>query len=173
MADRSPRSPAQTPTRRNRASILDSSDEDAPSSSNYASSTRRNQQRRNVVSRPNKPRKIATPISPLNTTLPNNSLPSAPASPPTPAPSPSPHHRLPDWSSASENDEDSSRILRYIFTEASEGQKRRLLTEMLNMCNNRHLTFVHDIVCPRLKKDPFTTLPDEICLRVSSCSASR
>ena len=58
-------------------------------------------------------------------------------------------------------------MLRYIFLEASEGQKRRLLTEMLNLCNNRHLTFVHDIVCPRLKKDPFTTLPDEICLRVS------
>ena len=160
-------SPAHTPIRRSLQSILDTSDEDALPGSHYTSSTRRPQQRRGVLSRPTKPRKIVTPTSPSGSGLPNNSLPSAPASPPTPAPSPSPHHRLPDWSSASENDEEGSRLLRFIFTEASEGQKKRLLTEMLNLCNNRQLTFVHDIVCPRLKKDPFTTLPDEICLRVS------
>ena len=161
-----------SPRNTSRAMIDDSEEEDqGPSTSNttyhtYGSPTKRPAQRRSVMSRPSKPRKITTPSSPMNSTIPNNNLPSAPASPPTPAPSPSPHHRLPDWSSASENDEEGSRFLRMIFLEASEAQKRRLLTEMLNLCNNRHLTFVHDIVCPRLKKDPFTTLPDEICLRV-------
>ncbi|KAL9053359.1 MAG: hypothetical protein Q9162_004800 [Coniocarpon cinnabarinum] len=160
---------AQPTARPHRSSILYSSDEEAtPSSSHFTSPTRRSHQRRSVLSRPSKPRKIITPTSPLNGSAASNNLPSAPASPPTPAPSPSPHHRLPDWSSATENDEEGSRMLRYVFTEASELQKRRLLTEMLNLCNNRHLTFVHDIVCPRLKKDPFTTLPDEICLRILS-----
>ena len=168
----------QAPSRPTRTTLMDSSDEDVPSSSQsyptypFGSPTRRAQSRRSVMSRPTKPRKITTPSSPMNSTIPNNNLPSAPASPPTPAPSPSPHHRIPDWSSTSENDEEGLRFMRMVFTEASEAQKRRLLTEMLNLCNNRHLTFVHDIVCPRLKKDPFTTLPDEICLRVSHCPHS-
>lgn len=131
-------------------------------------SASRSSRRRSNLGRPSKPRNIRTPSSPMASTIPHNNLPSAPASPPTPAPSPSLGHRLPDWSTADESEEAASRELRHIFTEASEAQKKRLLTEILNLCNNRQLTYVHDIVCPRLKKDPFTTLPNEICLRVSS-----
>ncbi len=60
----------------------------------------------------------------------------------------------------------SNRDIRAVFKDASVAQKERMLAELLNMCNSRQLTFVHDFVCPRLKKDPFTTLPNELCLRV-------
>jgi hypothetical protein len=35
------------------------------------------------------------------------------------------------------------------------------------MCDSTQLSFVHHFVSPRLKKDPFEHLPDELCLRVS------
>lgn len=41
-----------------------------------------------------------------------------------------------------------------------------MLAEILNLCTSRDLTFVHDFVCPRLKRDPFAELPDELSLRV-------
>lgn len=146
------------------SSMLESDDEDAgtplsltssrAAPSSMATPTRR-PRRRSGLSRSN-PRSIRTP---------SNST--APASPPTPAPSPSPHQRLPDWSTADEGEEVSTRDIRRFFKEASEDQRKRLLAELMNMCDNRLLTFVHDFVCPRLKKDPFAILPTEICLRVS------
>lgn len=36
------------------------------------------------------------------------------------------------------------------------------------MCNSNQLSFVSAFVSPRLKKDPFEHLPDELCLKVSS-----
>jgi F-box and WD-40 domain protein CDC4 len=46
------------------------------------------------------------------------------------------------------------------------GQRTRLLADLLNLCTSGQLSFVHQFVSPLLKKDPFTTLPDELCLRV-------
>jgi F-box and WD-40 domain protein CDC4 len=94
-------------------------------------------------------------------------LPSAPASPPTPAPSPTPGIRAPDWSTAAEHEEDMIRNVRALFIDMSDPEKQRLLTELLNVCNSAQLGFVQEFVSPRLKKDPFMTFPDEICLRVS------
>lgn len=156
---------------------LDSSEDDdlrpALSASTSDQSTyatvpvRRPSRRRDMLGR-SKARNIGrTPSNPMASTIPNNNLPSAPASPPTPAPSPSPAHRLPDWSEADVDEERQHRDFRARFKDAPAAKKQRILAELINLCDSRMLTFVHNIVCPRLKKDPFTTLPNEICLRVS------
>lgn len=148
------------------SSMFDSDEDDeiAGPSQTSSPSTRR-PRRRSMLGR-SKARSIRTPSSPMPPNIPHNSLPSAPASPPTPAPSPSPHQRLADWSTVDEREELSHRDIRGRFKEASNAQKERILAELLNMCDNRQLIFVHNFVCPRLKKDPFTTLPNELCLRV-------
>lgn len=158
--------------------VMDSEDDDEetyhtaePEPSQPFPSTTRKPHRRSMLGR-SRPRSIRTPCSPLTSTIPHNNLPSAPASPPTPAPSPSPLARLPDWSTADETEEMSNRDIRAVFKDASVASKERMLAELLNMCDSRQLQFVHDFVCPRLKKDPFTTLPNEICLRVSNLSAN-
>lgn len=38
------------------------------------------------------------------------------------------------------------------------------------MCDSNLLSFVHQLVSPRLKKDPFEHLPDELCLRVRTAT---
>lgn len=124
----------------------------------------RGTQRRSIIR--SKPQPIHSPTSPMASTLPHNNLPSAPASPPTPAPSPSPHSRLPAWNTAGEHDEVFMRDIRGAFKDSSNAQKERILSELLNMCDSRQLSFVQSLVSPRLKKDPFTVLPNEICLRV-------
>lgn len=48
----------------------------------------------------------------------------------------------------------------------NEAEQQRLLGELLNMCNSHQLSFVAEFVSPRLKKDPFMTLPTELCLRI-------
>ncbi|KKY23248.1 putative f-box and wd repeat-containing protein [Diplodia seriata] len=101
----------------------------------------------------------------MSATIPHNLLPSAPASPPTPAPSPTPHQRAPDWSTAAEHEDTQVRDIRALFSEMNDAEKQRLLGELLNMCNSHQLSFVHDFVSPRLKKDPFQVLPNELCLR--------
>lgn len=149
--------------------LRSSLDASSPSQTSFAGSQRQSR-RRSILSHPSKQRSIRTPSSPMATTLPNNNLPSAPASPPTPAPSPSPNHRLPglgDWSKADVDEEKQHRDFRARFKDAPASQKQRILAELINMCDSQMLTFVHNIVCPRLKKDPFSTLPNEICLRVS------
>lgn len=55
-----------------------------------------------------------------------------------------------------------------LFAGMNDAEQQRLLAELLNLCNSQQLAFVQDFVSPRLKKDPFTTFPDELCLRVSS-----
>lgn len=122
--------------------------------------------KRGLMSR-SQPRPIHTPTSPMSSTIPHNLLPSAPASPPTPAPSPTPHQRAPDWSTAAEHEDTQVRDIRALFSEMNDAEKQRLLGELLNMCNSHQLSFVHDFVSPRLKKDPFQVLPNELCLRVS------
>jgi F-box and WD-40 domain protein CDC4 len=112
------------------------------------------------------PRPLPTPtrtmVSPLQ-----NLLPSAPASPPTPAPSPTPQiHRLPTWSTANENEDNFLRDARPHFSKLDSQERQRFLAEILNLCDSQQLSFVLNYVSPRLKKDPFKTLPNELCLRV-------
>ena len=106
----------------------------------------------------------------LSTTGKNNMplsiLPSAPASPPTPAPSPTPYQRAPSWTCASEEEDSFLRDARAHFLNLNAAQRERYLAELLNMCDSQLLSFVHHFVSPRLKKDPFEHLPDELCLRV-------
>jgi F-box and WD-40 domain protein CDC4 len=123
--------------------------------------------RRKAPSSRPQPRAIHTPSSPMSSTIPHNLLPSAPASPPTPAPSPTPMSRAPDWSTAREDEDANVRDVRSMFADMNDAEKQRLLAELLNLCNSQQLAFVQEFVSPRLKKDPFTTFPDELCLRVS------
>lgn len=115
------------------------------------------------------PRSLNSPGSPLAANIPHNMLPSAPASPPTPAPSPTPGQRIPDWSTAGEDEDANVREIRMRFASMNDGEQQRLLAELLNLCNSTQLGFVQDFVSPRLKRDPFTAFPDELCLRVYSC----
>ena len=120
------------------------------------------------------PNKSASP-------LPSNLLPSAPASPPTPAPSPTPHHTVSNWQSSlggggggghevDDEDEDDSLLLKaqIYFSSMGSAQKQRFLVDILNLCDNQQLSFVSSFISPRLRKDPFLSFPNEICLRVSA-----
>jgi F-box and WD-40 domain protein CDC4 len=120
------------------------------------------------LSRSGVPRPIITPNSPLNSTIPHNLLPSAPASPPTPAPSPTPTQRVPDWSTAAEHEDGDIKSIRAQFGDMNRAERMRLLGELLNLCDSQELSFVAEFVSPRLKKDPFMVLPTELCLRVGS-----
>jgi hypothetical protein len=95
-----------------------------------------------------------------------NILPSAPASPPTPAPSPTPYSKPLSWTSAGENEFSFLRDARGHFSSLNLEGRQRYLAELLNMCDSQTLSFVQNFVSPRLKKDPFEHLPDELCLRV-------
>lgn len=159
----------EPPSRRN--FDIESDDDDPGATStmstppSFASASASRSRKRSLVAR-SQPRQIRTPSSPMASTIPGNLLPSAPASPPTPAPSPTPTQRAPDWSTAAEHEDHHVRDIRARFADMNDAEKQRLLAELLNMCNSHQLAFVHDFVSPRLKKDPFTTLPTELCLRV-------
>ncbi|KAL9613324.1 MAG: hypothetical protein Q9167_002146 [Letrouitia subvulpina] len=97
----------------------------------------------------------------------NPLLPSAPASPPTPAPSPTPQQRPPSWREPNEGLEDPIlRDARLIFNTLDIVAKEAWLTSLVDVCDNQTLSFLHHLVSPKLKKDPFSFLPDELCLRV-------
>jgi F-box and WD-40 domain protein CDC4 len=123
------------------------------------------------MSRSGVPRPINTSTSPLNSMLPHNLLPSAPASPPTPAPSPTPTQRVPDWSTAAEYEDSHIKNMRARFSDMNRDERLRLLGELLNICGSQELSFVAEFVSPRLKKDPFIVLPTELSLRVSPLPA--
>lgn len=154
-----------------------------------------------------RPRPLNTPTASMNSVpampipipsnpnvIPGNTLPSAPASPPTPAPSPTPMQRAPDWSTAdpredigdidlddtSEQQESTQtsgpssaraygfgyRHMRAVFADMDNNERERMLAELLNMCDGKLLGFVASFVGPRLKRDPFSVLPNELCLRI-------
>ncbi|KAL2164664.1 hypothetical protein VTH06DRAFT_3881 [Thermothelomyces fergusii] len=92
----------------------------------------------------------------------------SPPPPPTPAASPGPSHSKLSWSNAKEDEEAYLSDLRKYFMQCNNGQRTRLLADLLNLCTSAQLSFVHQFVSPLLKKDPFTTLPDELCLRILS-----
>jgi F-box and WD-40 domain protein CDC4 len=132
------------------------------------------------------------PIPTNPNVIPGNTLPSAPASPPTPAPSPTPMGRAPDWSTADpredfgdlELDEADNvsetgstinsagyggfgyRHMRSMFASMNNDERQRMLAELLNMCDGKLLGYVASFVGPRLKRDPFSVLPNELCLRI-------
>lgn len=133
---------------------------------------------------------IAIPANP--NVIPGNTLPSAPASPPTPAPSPTPMQRAPDWSTADPSEDIGDidldephhtsdgtstagsargygfgyRHMRAMFADMDNDERQRMLAELLNMCDGKLLGFVANFVGPRLKRDPFSVLPNELCLRI-------
>src|SRR5215469_16812905 len=135
----------------------------------FPSTTSMSKRKATSLARPT-PRPLLAPSSPPNSmssaTMTHNLLPSAPASPPTPAPSPTPSKRAPDWSTAAEHEEDNVKDVRVMFAGMNDAEKQRLLAELLNLCNSQQLAFVQEFVGPRLKRDPFSCLPDELCLRV-------
>ncbi|CAP69043.1 uncharacterized protein PODANS_7_10000 [Podospora anserina S mat+] len=92
----------------------------------------------------------------------------SPPPPPTPAASPGPSNSRPDWKSADETEEAYLATIRQYFVKCNSAQRGRLLSDLLNLCTSQQLSFVHQFVSPLLKKDPFTTLPDELCLRILS-----
>ena len=106
--------------------------------------------------------------SPTQQSIPNPLLPSAPASPPTPAPSPTPHQRPPMWNNEDVEEAESSLLLeaRLAFSDLSVAAKKSWLTSIVDTCDSNLLSFLQHIVSPRLKKDPFHMLPNEICFKV-------
>ncbi|KAK5114770.1 hypothetical protein LTR85_010083 [Meristemomyces frigidus] len=132
------------------------------------------------------------PIPANPNVIPGNTLPSAPASPPTPAPSPTPMQRAPDWSTADPSEDIGDidlddphgtadhasttssargygfgyRHMRAMFADMDNDERQRMLAELLNMCDGKLLGFVAGFVGPRLKRDPFSVLPNELCLRI-------
>ncbi|WPH02977.1 Hypothetical protein R9X50_00584900 [Acrodontium crateriforme] len=135
---------------------------------------------------------MAIPIPSNPSVIPGNTLPSAPASPPTPAPSPTPMQNAPDWTTADPNEDIGDieldepidgtergstassthaygfgyRHMRAMFADMDNNERQRMLGELLNMCDGKLLGFVAGFVGPRLKRDPFSVLPNELCLRI-------
>lgn len=109
---------------------------------------------------------MSTPADDFEQTLTGGS----PPPPPTPAASPGPTLLQPDWSEAADDEDFFLAKVRQTFKHAKGGQRQRILADLLNLCTSQQLSFVHQFVSPLLKKDPFTSLPDELCLRV--CLAS-
>ncbi|TVY30718.1 F-box/WD repeat-containing protein [Lachnellula hyalina] len=91
-----------------------------------------------------------------------------PPPPPTPAASPGPDHPQPDWSQAGDEEDVYLSDMRVRFNTSSYPERTRLLADLLNICTSRELSFVRQYIDPLLKKDPFTSLPNEICLRILS-----
>ncbi|KAH0033929.1 WD40 repeat-like protein, partial [Aureobasidium melanogenum] len=133
---------------------------------------------------------VPIPIPSNPNVIPGNLLPSAPASPPTPAPSPTPGRRLPSWASttgpsldlhmAEDGDLDDIgsegtfgldkglrfRHMKNMFSDMDNDERKRILTELLANCDGKLLGYVANFVAPRLKRDPFGVLPNELCLRI-------
>ncbi|ROW12689.1 hypothetical protein VMCG_00628 [Cytospora schulzeri] len=130
-----------------------------------------------VMSNGNHTIKIPQPRPPRGPPTPSMSTPAAdfdqtltgsPPPPPTPAASPGPTHAQPDWSDAADDEDIFLAKCRQHFQTCSGPQRTRILADLLNLCTSQQLSFVHQFVSPLLKKDPFTSLPDELCLRILS-----
>ena len=132
----------------------------------------RHTSRRKDSIRTSHPRPPLTPSTGITPSMPQNItnplLPSAaPASPPTPAPSPTPHQRPAQWTHAPEPMEESIlQNARLTFSRLSVVEKEAWLANIVDSCDNHLLSYLHQLVSPRLKKDPFQTLPNELCFRV-------
>lgn len=105
---------------------------------------------------------LTTPAQLDSPTLSNHD----PPPPPTPAASPGPDNMRPDWSAAGDHEDIFLAQIRQYFKQRSGPERTRILGDLLNLCTSQQLSFVSQYVSPLLKKDPFTSLPDELCLRV-------
>ncbi|KAI1129617.1 WD40-repeat-containing domain protein [Nemania abortiva] len=92
----------------------------------------------------------------------------SPPPPPTPAASPGPANAQMDWSDTVDDADFFLSHIRHHFMTSSGPRRNRILADLLNMCTTQQLSYVHQFVSPLLKKDPFTSLPDELCLRILS-----
>ena len=122
--------------------------------------------------RPSHPKPPPTPNSGIPSELPPDLpkplIPSAPASPPTPAPSPTPHQRGGAWNEQSlAVDNGVLRDFRLVFGRLDTAGKEAWLEDIVDSCDNHLLSHLHALVSPRLKKDPFHVLPNELCFKVS------
>lgn len=63
------------------------------------------------------------------------------------------------------------RHMQNVFSDMDQEERKRALTELLSMCDGKLLGYVANFVAPRLKRDPFGVLPNELCLRVGLHSA--
>ncbi|KAL9629087.1 MAG: hypothetical protein Q9164_007027, partial [Protoblastenia rupestris] len=113
------------------------------------------------------------PLTPNTSSIPppmsHPLLPSAPASPPTPAPSPTPQQRSPASWRLTPFDDVEDPILedaRQVFARLNITARENWLRSLVDLCDNHTLSFLHHVVSPRLKKDPFKALPNELCFRV-------
>ena len=124
--------------------------------------------RKDSVQHPKPPLTPNTAVpSSMPQAIPNPLLPSAPASPPTPAPSPTPHERAPIWHASNDDDEDPIlRDARMVISQLDITAKEKWLVSIVDACDNHSLSFLHQIISPKLKKDPFKILPNEICFKV-------
>ncbi|KAI0022105.1 WD40 repeat-like protein [Xylariomycetidae sp. FL0641] len=116
------------------------------------------------------PRPRGPPTPSMSTPAPDfdQQVTGSPPPPPTPAASPGPTHAQPDWSDAADDEDFFLAHVRQHFKNCSGPHRNRILADLLNMCTTQQLSFVHQFVSPLLKKDPFTSLPDELCLRILS-----
>lgn len=151
------------------SSAMDSDDEIyANSRLPLAPVTNRQTSRRKDVMRHSHPKPPLTPNTGVPSSMSNPLLPSAPASPPTPAPSPTPQSRTPMWRSPAEDHYDSIvRDASLTFSRMSVHAKEAWLAAVVDTFDNHLLNYVHQLVSPRLKKDPFRTLPNELCFKVA------
>ena len=119
-------------------------------------------------SHPKPPPTPSTGIPPaMHQNVPNPLLPSAPASPPTPAPSPTPLQRSAVWNREAYEVEDSALTeFRLVFSRLDTRAKEAWLESIVETCDNHLLSHLHQLVSPKLKKDPFETLPNELCFKV-------
>ena len=53
-----------------------------------------------------------------------------------------------------------------LFGSLSVHAKEQWILGIVNMLDNHMLAHVKHLVSPRLKKDPFTVLPNELCFKV-------
>ncbi|MCJ1478163.1 hypothetical protein MMC13_006839 [Lambiella insularis] len=132
----------------------------------------RHASRRKDSARHSHPKPPLTPNTGIPSSLPQNIpnplIPSAaPASPPTPAPSPTPHQRPTQWTAMSDSIEDTIlQDARLMFSRLTVTEKEAWLANIVDNCDNHLLSYLHQLVSPRLKKDPFLALPNELCFRI-------
>jgi F-box and WD-40 domain protein CDC4 len=145
---------------------LDSDEDIYPSSSEQLSSiTRKDSMRHSHPRPPPTPNTGIPPTMPQS--VPNPLLPSAPASPPTPAPSPTPLQRSSVWNHSTLDVEDGIlKDFRVVFSRLDVKSKEAWLESIIDTCDNHLLSYLHQLVSPKLKKDPFLVLPNELCFKV-------
>jgi len=129
------------------------------------------QKRVEIIGASSRPRGPPTPSMTTPSADPDSPTHSShdPPPPPTPAASPGPDHEQPDWSAAGDQEDVFLKQIRSYFINRSHAERTRILGDLLNLCTSQQLSFVRQYVDPLLKKDPFTSLPNEICLRILSC----